>query len=327
MTSAHRNTFNSAKGQLDPGGVRTMPSKLISAKQQPGYLSLKRRNFNNDYSKYTKNKFKEELLLRENEYYKNKQNENSIEVNNVDNKMLMIDCDSTKSHFIKNKLHNKQLQIKDDAINNNIQKKLISNINVDNKQNNLELSNSDNNIELFKHKNEYYKKTNEYKAAELTLNEEIFNNHTKDKILSKEENVDNEEKDKEDIKEQEQEEQEQEEQEQEEQEQEEQDYDYDDEILSNDSELLREYEKIKKEKEELKRKQYLNDAESVKNRNYEEILSGNPLFANEYSLSKKWYDDTVFKNQASKEIKTEKRFINNTVRSDYHKKFMYKTIH
>ena len=92
MTSAHRNTFNSAKGQLDPGGVRTMPSKLISAKQQPGYLSLKRRNFNNDYSKYTKNKFKEELLLRENEYYKNKQNENSIEVNNVDNKI---------QHFVK----------------------------------------------------------------------------------------------------------------------------------------------------------------------------------------------------------------------------------
>ena len=59
----------------------------------------------------------------------------------------------------------------------------------------------------------------------------------------------------------------------------------------------------------------------------EKIIKGNPLLNNtDYSLKKKWYEDTVFKNQANNEQKTKKRFINDTVRSDFHRKFLSKTV-
>ena len=46
-----------------------------------------------------------------------------------------------------------------------------------------------------------------------------------------------------------------------------------------------------------------------------------------YSLKKRWYEETVFKNQARSSQQIKKRFINDTVRSDFHKKFMNKYIH
>lgn len=36
----------------------------------------------------------------------------------------------------------------------------------------------------------------------------------------------------------------------------------------------------------------------------------------------RWDDDVVFKNQARGETKTPKRFINDTIRSDFHRKFL-----
>ena len=38
----------------------------------------------------------------------------------------------------------------------------------------------------------------------------------------------------------------------------------------------------------------------------------------------RWDDDVVFKNQARGETKTPKRFINDTIRSDFHRKFLHK---
>jgi len=45
-----------------------------------------------------------------------------------------------------------------------------------------------------------------------------------------------------------------------------------------------------------------------------------------YSLTKRWYEETVFKNQTKMEPKAKKRFINDTVRSDFHRKFLTKYI-
>lgn len=42
--------------------------------------------------------------------------------------------------------------------------------------------------------------------------------------------------------------------------------------------------------------------------------------------SLRWYDDTVFKNQARGEVKQQKRFINDTIRNDFHKKFLQRYI-
>jgi protein CWC15 len=39
-------------------------------------------------------------------------------------------------------------------------------------------------------------------------------------------------------------------------------------------------------------------------------------------LKKKWHEETVFRNQMVGVQKDRKRFINDTVRSDFHKKFL-----
>ncbi|KAL5548803.1 hypothetical protein UlMin_004034 [Ulmus minor] len=46
----------------------------------------------------------------------------------------------------------------------------------------------------------------------------------------------------------------------------------------------------------------------------------NPLLNNptSFSVKRRWDDDVVFKNQASGETKTPKRFINNAIRNDFH---------
>lgn len=57
---------------------------------------------------------------------------------------------------------------------------------------------------------------------------------------------------------------------------------------------------------------------------------GNPLrqvpgaddFGGSTLLKRRWDDDVVFKNQSKNEPKVQKRFINDTVRSDFHKRFM-----
>jgi protein CWC15 len=93
-----------------------------------------------------------------------------------------------------------------------------------------------------------------------------------------------------------------------------------------DEELMKEYEKIKQMRDEEKRQKEKQEAEKLKKQTQDEILMGNPLLNNSYSLKKKWFEDTVFKNQSKNEVKVKKRFINDTVRSDFHRKFLAKSI-
>jgi protein CWC15 len=70
----------------------------------------------------------------------------------------------------------------------------------------------------------------------------------------------------------------------------------------------------------------------------ENILSGNPLLREKYASSsaadksdmkvkRRWDDDVVFKNCSRAESdKKEKTFINDSLRSDFHRKFMSKYI-
>ncbi len=64
--------------------------------------------------------------------------------------------------------------------------------------------------------------------------------------------------------------------------------------------------------------------------NAERSLHSNPLLAPTgaaAAVKRRWDDDVVFKNQAKDEKKLEKRFINDTIRSDFHRKFLAKYIH
>ncbi|XP_036381062.1 protein CWC15 homolog [Megalops cyprinoides] len=110
--------------------------------------------------------------------------------------------------------------------------------------------------------------------------------------------------------------------------------------------LLAELEKIKKERaEEQERKEREQKAEEERIR-MENILSGNPLLnlaggpqqqqqqqqmaqsQAAFSVKRRWDDDVVFKNCAKgvDDSKKEKRFVNDTLRSEFHKKFMEKYV-
>lgn len=43
-------------------------------------------------------------------------------------------------------------------------------------------------------------------------------------------------------------------------------------------------------------------------------------------LKRRWNDDVVFRNQAKDEPEKKKRFINDTIRSDFHRSFLKKFI-
>jgi len=105
----------------------------------------------------------------------------------------------------------------------------------------------------------------------------------------------------------------------------------DDDEDEDTEELMRELAKIKKEREadELAAKAQQDKMDERARR--EEVFKGNPLLqataaTGDLSLKRKWDDDTVFKNQARTAPKPKQRYINDAVRSDFHKKFLNKYV-
>eukprot|EP01118_Nematostelium_gracile_P002777 TRINITY_DN1308_c0_g1_i1.p1 TRINITY_DN1308_c0_g1~~TRINITY_DN1308_c0_g1_i1.p1 ORF type:complete len:221 (-),score=76.62 TRINITY_DN1308_c0_g1_i1:5-667(-) len=93
-------------------------------------------------------------------------------------------------------------------------------------------------------------------------------------------------------------------------------------------ELLRELERIKKERErEAKQNEMLQKAAEENNKE-KYALSSNPLMSQQqdFNVKKRWYDESVFKNQAKGEMKVAKRFVNDTIRNDFHRKFLHKYV-
>ncbi|XP_074292903.1 uncharacterized protein LOC141619785 [Silene latifolia] len=105
--------------------------------------------------------------------------------------------------------------------------------------------------------------------------------------------------------------------------------DDDDDDDEDDTEaLLAELEQIKREKaEEMARKERQQQEEELKTKEAE-LIRGNPLLninnPTNFNVKRRWDDDVVFKNQARGETKLAKRFINDTIRSDFHRKFLHK---
>uniref|UniRef100_A0A5B7AIJ2 Uncharacterized protein n=1 Tax=Davidia involucrata TaxID=16924 RepID=A0A5B7AIJ2_DAVIN len=103
--------------------------------------------------------------------------------------------------------------------------------------------------------------------------------------------------------------------------------DDDDDDDEDDTEaLLAELEQIKKERaEENFRKEREKQEEELKVKEAE-LIRGNPLLNNptSFNVKRRWDDDVVFKNQARGETKSAKRFINDTIRNDFHRKFLQK---
>ncbi|KAJ5485644.1 Pre-mRNA-splicing factor cwc15 [Penicillium diatomitis] len=94
------------------------------------------------------------------------------------------------------------------------------------------------------------------------------------------------------------------------------------------AELMRELEKIKKERQAQKEKEEQERAAQEEEQREVDIARGNPLLnSQDFNLKRRWDDDVVFKNQArGTEKKDGKEFVNDLLRSDFHKRFMSKYV-
>ncbi|BFZ00271.1 hypothetical protein BsWGS_03310 [Bradybaena similaris] len=99
------------------------------------------------------------------------------------------------------------------------------------------------------------------------------------------------------------------------------------------AELLAELQRIKKERIEEKTKMDSERKAEEERIRTENILMGNPLMqpekqsATDFKVKRRWDDDVVFKNCAKgEETRTSRGFINDTLRSEFHKKFMEKYV-
>ena len=120
----------------------------------------------------------------------------------------------------------------------------------------------------------------------------------------------------------------------------------DDDEDDDELELQRELEKIKNERAAAKAKKEAEEREAEEMMNRTSALQGNPLLnldagaANAKvtniivwscslivaQVKRKWNDDVVFRNQAQSEPEAKKRFINDTIRNDFHRSFLKKYI-
>ncbi|MCJ1257964.1 complexed with cef1p [Lignoscripta atroalba] len=95
------------------------------------------------------------------------------------------------------------------------------------------------------------------------------------------------------------------------------------------AELLRELEKIKKERAEQREREEREKAAMEQEKREHDIALGNPLLnpPKDFNVRRRWDDDVVFKNQArGTEDKRKKEFVNDLLRSDFHKRFMSKYV-
>ena len=96
------------------------------------------------------------------------------------------------------------------------------------------------------------------------------------------------------------------------------------------AELMRELAKIKAERAEKAAQEAAAQAKRDEEQREKDIALGNPLLNDkkDYGIKRRWDDDVVFKNQArgTEERGKEKRFVNDLLRSDFHRRFMDKYV-
>ncbi len=101
-----------------------------------------------------------------------------------------------------------------------------------------------------------------------------------------------------------------------------------------EAELLAELARIKRERAEDAARRAAEEAAAAQGAADGELLGGNPLLQDRlapgggdaagasFTVKRRWDDDVVFRNQARGEPKAVRRFINDTVRSDFHRRFL-----
>lgn len=103
----------------------------------------------------------------------------------------------------------------------------------------------------------------------------------------------------------------------------------DDDEEDETAQLMAELAKIKAERAEAAAKAAAEQAKKDEEQREKDIALGNPLLnKQEYGVKRRWDDDVVFKNQArgTDERGKDKRFVNDLLRSDFHRRFMDKYV-
>lgn len=103
----------------------------------------------------------------------------------------------------------------------------------------------------------------------------------------------------------------------------------DDDSDDEEAELQRELERIKAERAAKRAKEEEERAAAEQEERERDIALGNPLLNKQnFNIKRRWDDDVVFKNQArgTEEKGKKKEFVNDLLRSDFHKRFMGKYV-
>ncbi|KAG9251547.1 Cwf15/Cwc15 cell cycle control family protein [Emericellopsis atlantica] len=106
------------------------------------------------------------------------------------------------------------------------------------------------------------------------------------------------------------------------------DSDSDSDSDDEDAELQRELERVRREREEKKKREEEQRAKAEQEERERDIAVGNPLLnKQDFTMKRRWDDDVVFKNQArGTDDKGKKEFVNDMIRSDFHRRFMSKYV-
>ncbi|KAG6041541.1 complexed with cef1p [Claviceps citrina] len=96
-----------------------------------------------------------------------------------------------------------------------------------------------------------------------------------------------------------------------------------------EAELARELERVRREREQKKKRDEAERAKEEQEARERDIALGNPLLNKpDFTIKRRWDDDVVFKNQArgTEERGKKKEFVNDMLRSDFHRRFMSKYV-
>ena len=105
-----------------------------------------------------------------------------------------------------------------------------------------------------------------------------------------------------------------------------------DDDADDEEELMRELERIKKERAAESARKQREEASVAAAESDSSIVQANPLLdptgqgGSSAAVKRRWDDDVVFKNQSREPKKEARRFINDTVRNDFHKRFLNKYV-
>lgn len=109
--------------------------------------------------------------------------------------------------------------------------------------------------------------------------------------------------------------------------------DDDDDDEDDEAELMAELERIRAERAAEAERRAAEESARREKEKEEALRTGNPLLAIagagqqvDFGVKRRWDEDVVFKNTTRGEIKAPRRFINDTVRSDFHRRFLERYI-